>query len=73
MIIYDIDGGLKHYVGTEDTFGITTLCGKQLTIDRVLQTNVDTYKDCDCSDCLYEIEKDLKRRPAKKSKNSGKI
>lgn len=72
MIIYDIDGGKKHYTASEATFGIETLCGKQIPIDRILPMKGNTYNNCDCPDCLYEIEKDLKRRPTKKKPMSDK-
>lgn len=71
MIVYDIDGGHKHYVASEATFGVETLCGKQIPIDRILPMKEDTYSSCDCGDCLYEIEKDLKRRPPKKKSSGG--
>ena len=71
MIVYDIDGGLKHFVAKEETFGIETICGKQIPIDRILPVE-DNYNNCDCGDCLYEVDKDLKRRPPKKANNGGK-
>lgn len=72
MIVYDIDGGKKHYTASEATFGVETLCGKHLPIDRIIESKVNTYLNCDCEDCLYEIEKDLKRRSTKKKPVSGK-
>lgn len=67
MIVYDIDGGLKHYVASDATFGVETLCGKQIPVDRILPIKDDNYCSCDCEDCLDEIEKDLKKRLPKKN------
>lgn len=72
MIIYDIDTGIRHYVGKDDPFGVDTICGKQIPCDRVLSVNGDYYTNCDCPECLYEIHKDLKRRPKKRPANRTK-
>lgn len=72
MIVYDIDGGKKHYTASEATFGVETLCGMQLPVDRFVESKPNTYHNCDCENCLYEIEKDLKRRPSKKKIDNTK-
>jgi hypothetical protein len=65
MIVYDMDTDLRHYVAKDDTFGVDTFCGKQIPSDRMLEVP-DYYPNCDCQNCLFEIQKDLKRRPKKR-------
>jgi hypothetical protein len=69
MIAQDIFNGKKHFVAKEYPFGIDTICNEEIPCDRYILIE-GYYSDCNCSNCLQTIHKDLKK---KSSKNLIKI
>ena len=71
MLVKEISTGDLHFIGKEDLFGVDTICYKELVSGEYIKVDGE-YTKCTCEKCFDEIEKDLRKRPAKIEKRKSK-